>query len=399
MSTGSPVFTLRRIAAVSLIGLGLAGCSSNNTQAPISSVNDNSSSGMTAGGDAPMSSQQNAANASSQGVSESVPAQGGGMLVQQPPSNIQPTQAGVATQPVNQPATQPANSPAAQPPADANVQMKDGHIVYNRAYGNIPKGSYGGQTYTVQHGDTLFYIAWITGNDFRDLAQRNNIAAPYSLTVGQQLQVSNGKGGTITGGNEVTAADATSSGATTPAPVAQTKPTAVARQPVITYSEDSGESDGGKMLPSSGAKVATTTAPVTAPTASSSAPSSAPVSTWRWPTEGKVIDNFSSSEGGNKGIDIAGTRGQPIYATAPGRVVYAGNALRGYGNLIIIKHNDDYLSAYAHNDTMLVREQQQVQAGQKIATMGSTGTSSVRLHFEIRYKGKSVNPLRYLPQR
>ncbi|MCE1672150.1 peptidoglycan DD-metalloendopeptidase family protein, partial [Enterobacter hormaechei] len=93
---------------------------------------------------------------------------------------------------------------------------------------------------------------------------------------------------------------------------------------------------------------------------------------------------FSDTQGGNKGIDIAGSRGQSVFATAGGRVVYAGNALRGYGNLIIIKHNDDYLSAYAHNDTMLVREQQDIKAGQKIATMGSTGTSSVRLHFEIR---------------
>ncbi|WP_025476300.1 murein hydrolase activator NlpD, partial [Yersinia pestis] len=137
------------------------------------------------------------------------------------------------------------------------------------------------------------------------------------------------------------------------------------------------------------------------PSSSVSDPASngGPVSGWRWPTDGKTIDSFSASEGGNKGIDIAGSRGQPILATASGRVVYAGNALRGYGNLIIIKHNDDYLSAYAHNDTMLVREQQEVKAGQKIATMGSTGTSSVRLHFEIRYKGKSVNPLRYLPQR
>ncbi|WP_249532724.1 peptidoglycan DD-metalloendopeptidase family protein, partial [Escherichia coli] len=94
-----------------------------------------------------------------------------------------------------------------------------------------------------------------------------------------------------------------------------------------------------------------------------------------------------------------GTVTGAVTVVADGRVVYAGNALRGYGNLIIIKHNDDYLSAYAHNDTMLVREQQEVKAGQKIATMGSTGTSSTRLHFEIRYKGKSVNPLRYLPQR
>lgn len=146
-------------------------------------------------------------------------------------------------------------------------------------------------------------------------------------------------------------------------------------------------------------------APVTVPTASTTEPTvsststSTPISTWRWPTEGKVIETFGASEGGNKGIDIAGSKGQAIIATADGRVVYAGNALRGYGNLIIIKHNDDYLSAYAHNDTMLVREQQEVKAGQKIATMGSTGTSSTRLHFEIRYKGKSVNPLRYLPQR
>jgi len=154
------------------------------------------------------------------------------------------------------------------------------------------------------------------------------------------------------------------------------------------------------MLPTAGV-VATTTAPVTAPSApvESTTDNGGPVSSWRWPTEGRIIDNFSASEGGNKGIDIAGSRGQPVLATASGRVVYAGNALRGYGNLIIIKHNDDYLSAYAHNDSMLVREQQEVQAGQKIATMGSTGTSSVRLHFEIRYKGKSVNPLRYLPQR
>ena len=107
----------------------------------------------------------------------------------------------------------------------------------------------------------------------------------------------------------------------------------------------------------------------TEPTASSQNASSS-ITTWRWPTDGKIIENFATSEGGNKGIDIAGSKGQAIIATADGRVVYAGNALRGYGNLIIIKHNDDYLSAYAHNDTMLVREQQ-VKAG-KIATMGST---------------------------
>jgi len=110
-----------------------------------------------------------------------------------------------------------------------------------------------------------------------------------------------------------------------------------------------------------------------------------------------LIKSFSAGDQGNKGIDIAGQRGQSILSTARGTVVYSGNALRGYGNLVIIKHNDNYLSAYAHNDRLLVHEGQSVKAGQKIATMGSSGTSSVRLHFEIRYQGKSVNPKRYLP--
>lgn len=121
------------------------------------------------------------------------------------------------------------------------------------------------------------------------------------------------------------------------------------------------------------------------------------VTDWLWPTKGRVVVRFSNAEQGNKGIDIAGRRGQPVVATAKGAVVYAGNALRGYGNLIIIKHNDDYLSAYAHNERILVKENQRVAAGEQIATMGSSGSQDVRLHFEIRYKGKSVNPQRYLP--
>jgi len=382
MSTGSPVFKLCRIAAVSLVGFWLAGCSSDNTQAPISSVGGGNSGGMLSGA----SGNANSSNSNAGG--------NGGYIA--PPASISANSSGVVSAPQNI----SASSNAASAPANENVVTQDGHIVYNRSYGNIPKGSYSGETYTVKRGDTLFYIAWITGNDFRDLAQRNNVSAPYSLNVGQQLQVSNSSGGTLTGGNAITAADANAGGVAVQPSAPQIKGGAVAQQPVITYSEDSGKPSEGKMLPSSGKNtVATTTAPVTAPTVSSTTNSTTPVGNWRWPTDGKIIDNFSASEGGNKGIDIAGSRGQPVISTASGRVVYAGNALRGYGNLIIIKHNDDYLSAYAHNDTMLVREQQEVKAGQKIATMGSTGTSSVRLHFEIRYKGKSVNPLRYLPQR
>ncbi|UDQ79330.1 murein hydrolase activator NlpD [Erwinia rhapontici] len=372
MSTGSPVFKLRRLAAVSLVGFWLAGCtSSDNAQAPISSVGGNDSGMMSSNSGNPgMNSSSGGSNGGFIRPARP-PASGGGMI----------------------------SSSSASASQNQNVVTENGRIVYNRSYGNIPKGSYGGDTYTVKRGDTLFYIAWITGNDFRDLAQRNNVAAPYGLNVGQQLQVANGSGTPITGGNAVTAADANAGGVTTASSGSQMNTGTVAHQPVITYSEDSGTPSEGKMLPSSGQTAATTTVPVTAPTVSSTTDSATPVGSWRWPTDGKIIDNFSASEGGNKGIDIAGSRGQSVISTASGRVVYAGNALRGYGNLIIIKHNDDYLSAYAHNDSMLVREQQEVKAGQKIATMGSTGTSSVRLHFEIRYKGKSVNPLRYLPQR
>ncbi len=388
MSTGSTTFQLRRLATLSLVGFWLAGCSSgDNTQAPISQIGSGGESGMSAPASAPSGGMMASQNST-------VPAMPhGGMLSGGTPSTA-PSGGMISG------GTASAAPSGGMVSGNNNVTTQNGRIVYNRNYGNIPKGSYGGETYTVKRGDTLFYIAWITGNDFRDLAQRNNISAPYSLEAGQTLQVGNGNGQTITGGNAITAADATQSGVPGTNTQTQIKSTPVAQQPVITYSDDSG-STGSKLLPSKGANnVATTTAPVTAPpTVSSTTTSTTPVGSWRWPTDGKIIDNFSAAEGGNKGIDIAGSRGQPVVATASGRVVYAGNALRGYGNLIIIKHNDDYLSAYAHNDSMLVREQQEVKAGQKIATMGSTGTSSVRLHFEIRYKGKSVNPLRYLPQR
>lgn len=382
MSTGSPKFTVSRVAALSLVSLWLAGCTSSNTApAPVSSVGGNASSGTNSG-------------------MLITPAQKGGMAPQTAPQP-QPVQ----TAPV-QPQIQPMQTqPAASP--QSTVQIVNGHAVYNRKYGDIPKGSYtGGSTYTVKRGDTLFYIAWVTGNDFRDLAQRNNVAEPYALNVGQVLQVGSASGQPITGNNAVAQA---SEQASTASPGLVSKPAqnssaVVASQPTITYSEDSGEQSANKMLPNN--KPATpVTAPVTAPVVSTTQPTasststSSPISSWRWPTDGKIIENFSGGDGGNKGIDIAGSKGQAIVATADGRVVYAGNALRGYGNLIIIKHNDDYLSAYAHNDTMLVREQQEIKAGQKIATMGSTGTSSTRLHFEIRYKGKSVNPLQYLPQR
>ncbi len=266
----------------------------------------------------------------------------------------------------------------------------DNGIIYNRDYQSIPKGSYGGKTYKVKRGDTLFYIAWITGKDFRELADKNHLAKPWNLNPGQLIQLGSGT-------ETTTAMDATVSGVPDPPLINRIQTPRIDSPPINAYPSKGNVTN----LSSKKGVIVSNTTPVIASDNSVNVISDhgGPVKYWAWPASGKIVDGFLAAEGGNKGIDIAASRGQSIFATANGRIVYAGNALRGYGNLIIIKHNDDYLSAYAHNDSMLVREQQEVKAGQKIATMGSSGTSSVRLHFEIRYKGKSVNPLRYLPQR
>lgn len=340
---------------------------------------------------------------------------------QTPQPSFQPTY-----QPVQQPAAaQPKPTPA---PAPVQPQTKtvtktisdctsSGAINVPRNpntnapdYSQIQKGSYKGNTYKVNKGDTMFLIAYLTGMDVKDLASMNNMKEPYSLSVGQTLKISNCSTKTVT----------------TTVPVKTTAPAAPAApaEPEVTYTPGangtqigsdgtvigpikSGVATGGASTPAftnntPSTPVTTTTqvettnntpvnANVVAPAASNVA--------WQWPTQGNVIQGFSNSDGGNKGIDISGSRGQAVKAAASGRVVYAGNALRGYGNLIIIKHNDDFLSAYAHNDKILVSDQQEVKAGQEIAKMGSTGTNAVKLHFEIRYKGKSVDPVRYLPRR
>ncbi len=172
MSAGSTKFTVSRIAALSLVSLWLAGCTNtNNPPAPVSS----------AGGAASSSTNS-------------------GMLITPPPSGVKSAPQAQPIQPMQTQTIQPQPAPVAQEP----VQTVNGRIVYNRKYGDIPKGSYtGGSTYTVKRGDTLFYIAWVTGNDFRDLAQRNNIPAPYALNVGQVLQVGNASGQPITGENAV----------------------------------------------------------------------------------------------------------------------------------------------------------------------------------------------------
>lgn len=337
---------------------------------------------------------------------------------QTPQPSFQPTY-----QPVQQPAAaQPKPTPA---PAPVQPQTKtvtktvsdctsSGAINVPRNpntnapdYSQIQKGSYKGNTYKVNKGDTMFLIAYLTGMDVKDLASMNNMKEPYSLSVGQMLKISNCSTKTVT----------------TTVPVKTTAPAAPA-EPEVTYTPGangtqigsdgtvigpikSGVATGGASTPAftnntPSTPVTTTTQVETTNNTPVNANVVAPVASnvaWQWPTQGNVIQGFSNSDGGNKGIDISGSRGQAVKAAASGRVVYAGNALRGYGNLIIIKHNDDFLSAYAHNDKILVSDQQEVKAGQEIAKMGSTGTNAVKLHFEIRYKGKSVDPVRYLPRR
>ncbi|ATM95584.1 putative lipoprotein [Yersinia frederiksenii] len=209
-----------------------------------------------------------------------------------------------------------------------------------RDYSTLPKGSYNSQSYTVKRGDTLYFIAWISDSEVNDLARINKLSPPYRLEVGQKLQLNS----------------STSSGS------------------LASNKRKSSSSSITKSTPPPGAG-----------------------GCWRWPTSGQVISKYSTADGGNKGIDIAGKRGQPVYASAKGRVVYVGNQLRGYGNLIMIKHGNDFITAYAHNDTMLVKNAQDVKAGQKIATLGSSGSDTLMLHFQIRYRATALDPLRYLP--
>ncbi|KXF80204.1 peptidoglycan DD-metalloendopeptidase family protein [Enterovibrio coralii] len=293
-------------------------------------------------------------------------------------------------------------------------------------YSQVERGSYRGSYYEVQKGDTLYYIAYITDRDVNDIIAANKLTRPYTIFPGQKLNLwkekyippSYGKKGTapVVVAAATTAAVATAPAATTAA--VATAPAAAAKPPVastgssaksgkenqkyVSQKKSGSSSQSQKKVepkkPKEYSQPVTKSKPTADKSANKTAASNKAIS-WQWPSSGRVVSGFSSSEMGNKGIDIAGKRGQSINASADGKVVYAGNALRGYGNLIIIKHNDDYLSAYAHNDRIFVSERQSVKKGQKIASMGSSGTNAVRLHFEIRYKGKSVNPLRYLPKR
>ncbi|WP_298775919.1 peptidoglycan DD-metalloendopeptidase family protein [uncultured Shewanella sp.] len=265
----------------------------------------------------------------------------------------------------------------------------------NDSLPNYAKGSIKTPYYRVKKGDTLYSIAWGANRDFKDVAQYNSLSQPYLIYPGQILKLikteKKPSGHTRVMSVTTTAKKPINTSVSKKNQVVSGK-VEVKKQPVEVVKK-SLDQQSKSAYPLTGSQQ-TINEVIHKP--KKSLPSK--VSLWQWPVKGKLIGTFSANEQGNKGIKIAGVRGQLIKAAAAGRVVYAGNALRGYGNLVIIKHSDNYLSAYAHTEKILVKEKQYVKAGQAVAKMGSTGTDRVMLHFEIRYLGKSVNPLKYLPK-
>lgn len=275
-----------------------------------------------------------------------------------------------------------------------------------------------GGTYKVNKGDTLYSIAFRNGVDFRDLASWNQIDAPYTIWPGQELKLA-------PSGSKPPAAAPSHAPV---APVVASKSAAPTPAPVQAHPANTAPQQGPQPIATSAATVSSTTPAAAAPgpAASTTAvvpvagapaatanttPPPAPVApaapgatrsnggiNWRWPADGSLIKRFQSGDA-IPGIEIAGKGGDPVRAAADGVVVYSGNGLVGYGELVIVKHSDSYLSAYGHNSKRLVKEGQRVSAGQQIAEMGSTGASRDELQFQIRKDGNPVDPMGYLPPR
>lgn len=288
--------------------------------------------------------------------------------------------------------TRPPVKPAAKAPIKAEPAAR------------AAEASQDGQ-HIVQKGDTLFSIAFQNGLDYRDLAFWNNLPSPDVIKVGQVLRLTppDDAAGRARGVETL--------------PVRESvlpKPKIIGEVPVLTepkaqrlpYSE-------ANWAAVSGSKLAiapdTTKAAETPQNSSVPSPAAKPTATipesddqdaqddWRWPANGALLGTFG--EGGGKGVNIAGERQSPILAAAPGKVVYSGSGLRGYGKLLIVKHSGEFLTAYAHNHTLLAKEGDWVRGGQKIAEMGDTDSDRVKLHFEVRQFGKPLDPLKYLPER
>ena len=237
----------------------------------------------------------------------------------------------------------------------------------------LPGAENGGKPgyYTVKPGDTLIRIGLENGQNWKDLVKWNNLDNPNVIEVGQVLRVAQ------------PGVDANA---------ASSKPVTTAR--IETHPLDA---KGAAPIVSGAVASAPAVAPATVAAPTATARGSDDDLVWSWPAAGPVLAPFD--DGKSKGLSIGGKAGDPVYAAADGRVVYAGSGLRGYGNLIILKHNNTYLTAYAHNQTLLVKEDQTVKRGQKIAEMGSTDADSVKLHFEIRKQGKPIDPAKLLPPR
>jgi lipoprotein NlpD len=272
--------------------------------------------------------------------------------------------------------------------------------------------------YTVKRGDTLYGIALQFGQDYRQLAQWNNLDATYRIHVDQVLRVAPPEANPAANGGMVVAPPPAGPGLTE-RPIGQAGAPAAGAPPG--YAPQPGEvvtktAPNGLKRPYSDQTLADMSRPdaetlaqaPSAPVVAAGAPAaSAPPSDqpqggdenvgWIWPAAGAAIAGFS--EVGNKGVNIAGKSGAPVLAAGDGTVLYVGNGVRGYGNLVVVKHNPTYISVYAHNSKILVTEQQPVKKGQKIAEMGDSDADQVELHFEIRRQGKPVDPMKYLPPR
>jgi len=244
--------------------------------------------------------------------------------------------------------------------------------------------------HTIQRGDTLYAIAFANGLDYREIAIWNQLESADRILVGQVLRLTPPPGAV-----EIRPLD------DEPAPSA--RPLAeppLLREPqavLLAYSEGNWAQASGARPLTAVAPAATRPAPVAAPSPAPAPTASGAVDSWLWPVDGTLAGRFGAA--GGKGIDIVGQRNAPVKAVAPGKVVYSGSGLRGYGRLLIVKHAGEFLSAYAHNETILVKEGDSVTAGQKIALMGDSDADRVKLHFEIRRYGKPLDPLNYLPER
>jgi lipoprotein NlpD len=237
--------------------------------------------------------------------------------------------------------------------------------------------------YTVKAGDTLIRVGLESGQNWRDIQRWNQLDNPDLIEVGQVLRV-------VPPGQDPTQV------ATRPVVTPRIEPRPIDAKPAPVPAAVPSTSSGVAVGAASAAGAAPVAASAPAPAASPAREGDDNVN-WMWPAQGTVVSSFEDTR--SKGVAIGGKLGDPVYAAADGRVVYAGSGLRGYGNLVIIKHNETLLTAYAHNQALLVREDQVVRRGQKIAEMGSSDTDRVKLHFEVRRRGKPIDPTKVLPGR